>query len=359
MIIVERLAVCQYEGLEARNTNHHRSQAPKETSMFANRYHLAVISASLLAALCAAPQALLAQAWPAKPVRMIVPYGPGGSTDISARVISEAVARQIGQSVIVENRPSAGGILGMEHVARAAADGYTQIVTADSALYLPTIRKDLTWDIKNFAPITQLVNQPILIAAHPDLGISSVADLVKLARSRPGDVTYGTGSASGTHTLAALLFAEAAGINLRQIPYKSGAQAATDLAGGHINIAFLGTGPLVSLYRSGKVRLIAVTGRERSTTLKDVPTVAESGYANFDVTQWFGLFAPAGTQPSIIGRMQSEVSRAMAQPPVRDKLVQSALDPVGNTAQEFAARIASEAKLWPRAVKELGMPVDG
>ena len=297
-----------------------------------------------------------AQTWPMKPIRMVVPYGPGGSTDISARVVSAGAAKLLGQLIVVENRPSAGGVIGMEYVSRAAPDGYTQIVTADSALYLPTIRPDLTWGVKNFAPVTQLVNQPIVMAANPSLGLNTVADVVKLARSRPGNVSYGTGSAAGTHTLAALLFAEAAGIKLLHLPYKSGAQAANDLAGGHVNLAFLGTGPLVGLHRSGKVRIIAVTGKERSASIRDIPTVAESGYPGFDITQWFGMLAPAGTPQPIVARMQAEVARAMAQPDVRDALVKTALDPVGSTPQEFAARIEMEARQWPRAVKELGMP---
>jgi tripartite-type tricarboxylate transporter receptor subunit TctC len=288
---------------------------------------------------------------------MIVPYGPGGSTDLSARVVSEAAGKLLAQTVVVENRPSSGGVLGMEQVSRAAADGYTQIVTADSALYLPTIRSDLTWNVKSFAPVSLLVNQPIVVAVNPGTGVNSMAELVKLARSKPGTVTYGTGSAAGTHTLAAMLFAEAAGIKLVHVPYKSGAQAATDLAGGHVNAAFLGTGPLVSLHRAGKVRIIAVTGKERSASLKDIPTVAESGYPNYDINQWFGMMAPAGTPQPVVARMQAEVARAMAQPDVRDKLVQTALDPVASTPQEFAARIEVESKLWPRAVKELGMPV--
>ena len=322
------------------------------------RYRLAApLGTVLCAILFAASPLLQAQTWPAKPIRMIVPYGPGGSTDISARVVSEATGKLLGQAVVVENRPSSGGVLGMEQVSRAVPDGYTQIVTADSALYLPTIRSDLTWGIKHFAPVTLLVNQPIVMAVNPGLGLNSLADVVKLARSKPGSVSYGTGSAAGTHTLAALLFAEAAGIKLLHVPYKSGAQAATDLAGGHVNLAFLGTGPLVGLHRAGKVRIIAVTGKERSSSIKDIPTVAESGYPGFDVTQWFGILAPAGTPQPIIARMQSEVSKAMAQPDVRDKLVQTALDPVGSTPQEFAARIEIESKQWPRAVKELGMPV--
>jgi tripartite-type tricarboxylate transporter receptor subunit TctC len=288
---------------------------------------------------------------------MVVPYGPGGSTDISARVVSAAAAKLLGQPVVVENRPSAGGIIGMEYVSRASPDGYTQIVTADSALYLPTIRPDLSWGVRNFSAVTQLVNQPIVIAAHPALGVSSVADMVKLARSKPGSISFGTGSAAGTHTLAALLFSEAAGIKLMHVPYKSGAQAANDLAGGHINLVFLGTGPLVGLHRAGKVRILAVTGKERSASLKDIPTVAESGYPGFDITQWFGILAPAGTPEQIISRMQSEVARAMTQNDVREALIKSALDPVGSTPREFAARIDIEARQWPRAVKELGMPV--
>lgn len=316
------------------------------------------MSAMSAMSMCAASATVLAQAWPVKPVRMVVPYPPGGSTDISARLIAEATGKSLGQNVLVDNRPGAGGMLGMELVARAAPDGYTQIVSADSAVYQPTIRTNVRWAIKDFAPVSQLVSQPIILAVNPGLGVSSVADLVRLAKAQPGSITYGTGSASGTQTLAAAVFADAAGIKLRHVPYKGGAQAGNDLAGGHINAAFLGSGPLMAFYRSGRVRLLAVTSKERSLSLKDVPTVAESGYPDVDITQWFGMLAPAGTPAAIVNRMQVEIARAMAQPDLRDKLLQTALDPVGSTPQAFAARIESESKLWARAVKELGMPIE-
>ena len=315
---------------------------------------LHTLVAAIAAAVCATAQA---QPWPSKPIRWIVPFPPGGSTDIATRPVADRVGQALGVSSVVENRAGAGGNIGTEAVARSASDGYTLLITADTIAANPQLYK-LAWDpFRDFVPVIQLARQPVVLAVHPSLGVNNVAELVALAKREPG-LGYATSGAGSQQHMAAEWFASIAGIKLTHVPYKGGGQAITDLVGGQVKIGSLGSSPVIPHYKAGKLKVLAQTTRARAPSLPEVPTYEEAGIKGLVLDQWLGVFVPAGTPPEIVTRLNAEVGKALAEPAIRERYAQAALEPVGGTAGEFAQLVRDDHAKYGRLIRELGIKVD-
>ncbi len=258
-----------------------------------------------------------AQSYPTKPIRFVVPFPPGGSTDVGARLIAENLSRAFGQQVYIENKSGANGTIGIEDAAKSAPDGYTILVTTDTVLSNPHVFHTNIDPSKDLLPIIQVSRQPIVLAAHPSLGVNSLAELIALAKKRPG-LPYATGSGLGSpQHMAVQWFAQIADIKLEQVPYRGGGQAINDLLGGHVKLGSLGSTPLIAHYKAGTLRLLAQTSKTRSPSLPDVPTYEEAGIKGLVLDQWLGVFAPAGTPSAIAELLNSEINKAIADPGVR------------------------------------------
>ena len=297
-----------------------------------------------------------AQSWPAKPVRLIVPFPPGGSTDVAARALADKFTKALGQQFIVDNRGGAGGVIGTAEVARAAPDGHTILFAANQVSTMFLAVKNIQYDmLRDFTPISQATTQPNAFAVHASLPARSVRELVALAKARPGELTWAhPGPGSGQHMTGELL-KKMAKIDMTGVPYKGGGQAIVDLVGGQVPVCVLGSTPLIPHHKSGRIRIIAFTSLERFPLMPEIPTVNESGYKGFDSTQWLGLLAPRATNPEIVQRMHAETVKALVLPDVKERLATSALQPVGNTPQQFAVVIKSEIDRWEKLAKELGL----
>lgn len=312
---------------------------------------------ALLAVALLVSCAVQAQSWPAKAVRWIVPYPPGGSTDIAARVVADRVGQALGQSVVVENRSGAAGNIGFEAAAKSAPDGYTVLVAPDSLASNPHLYK-LGWDpFRDFVPVIQLARQPVVLAVHPSLGVSSVAELVALAKKNPGQGFATSGAGSQQH-MTAEWFAQIAKIELTHIPYKGGGQAITDLVGGQVKIGSLGSSPLIPHYKAGKLKLIAQSTKTRAPSLPEVPTYEEAGIKGLVIEQWLGVLVPAGTGANIVARLNAEIAKALAQPAVQERYAQSALEPVGGAAESFAKLLREDYDKYARLIRDLKIRVE-
>lgn len=308
----------------------------------------------------AAPIVLLpaigyAQPWPAKPVRFIVPYPPGGSTDVAARVLADKLARSLGGQFLVENRAGAGGAVGTAEAARAQPNGYTILFAANQVSTMHLVVKNLQYDmLKDFMPITQVTTQPNALTVHPSLPARNVRELIALAKAHPGELTWAhPGPGSGQHMTGELLW-RMAGVQAAGVPYKGGGQAVLDLVGGHVPVGLLGATPFIPHHRSGRLRIIAFTSKDRFPPIPEIPTLSEAGF-KIDSTQWLGLLAPRGTDAEVIRKLHAATAKALALPDVKERLAQSALQPVGNTPEQFASVIRSETERWTRLAHELGI----
>jgi tripartite-type tricarboxylate transporter receptor subunit TctC len=296
-----------------------------------------------------------AQDWPNRPVRMIVPFPAGGSTDVAARLIGEYLTRALGQQVYVENRTGANGVIGTEAAAKSDPDGYTILVAPDAIASNPHVYKVNYDALKEFTAVIQISRQPIVLAVHPSLGVKTIAELVALARRQPG-IRYGTGSGVGSSQhMVTQWFAQLAGVELEQVPYRGGGQAINDLIAGHIMLGSLGSTPLIPHYRSGKLLLLAQTTEARSQSLPDVPTYQEAGIKGLVLDQWLGVFVPTGTPPAIVARLNSEVGKALADPEIKAVLINSAQDPIGGNAEAFGRLVREDFLKYERLVKELNI----
>ena len=313
---------------------------------------------TLFAALIlAASFAAQAQSWPTKTVRLVVPYPPGGSTDVTARTLAERIAPALGQSVLVENRAGAGGNIGIESVARADADGYTVLVAPDFIASAPHVYK-LSYDpMTQLVPVIQLTSQPVILAVHPSLGVSTVAELVAAAKAKPG-LAYATSGAGSQQHMAAEWFAKLAGIQLTHIPYKGGGQAIADFIGGQVPIASLGSTPVIPHHKSGKVKILAQTTKSRAPSLPEVPTYEEAGFKGLVIDQWLGIFVPAGTDAQIVRRLAAEFDKALAEPVVRERLAKAALEAVGGSTEDFARLVRANFEMYRKLVADLNIRVN-
>jgi tripartite-type tricarboxylate transporter receptor subunit TctC len=300
----------------------------------------------------------LAQPWPSKPIRWIVPFPPGGSTDIATRTVAERLTQTLRQVVVVENRAGATGTIGVEYVAKSPADGYTVLSGSDSMTSAPHLHSKPGFDtLKDFVPVTQLTRQPVVLAAHPSLSADSVAELVRLVKTKPG-LAYASSGSGSPQNIVGEWFASLAGIKLTHVPYKGGGQAITDLVGGQVLLASLGPGPLIPHYRAGKLKFLAQSTAGRSASLPEVPTYEEAGIKGLVLEQWFGVFVPAGTSKEIVVRLNAEIVRALADPAIRARFAQSGLEPVGGTPEQFAAVVRADYQKYARLVGELKIRAD-
>ncbi len=304
-------------------------------------------------------QAAQAQEWPQKPVRFIVPYPPGGGTDVIARIIQEPLSRALGQQVVIENRGGAGGALGTEAAARSAADGYTFLFTLSSHTINPLLYK-LSFDVeKDFVSVTTVASLPQLIATNPASPFKTMQDIVAQAKAQPDKVAYASVGAGTPSHIAGELLNLRAGVKLLHIPYKGGGPATTDVLGGQVPLLFVSIPAAMGFVKSGKLRPIAVTTLKRSGAAPEVPTVAEAlNIPDYEVDSWYAIFAPARTAPAITARMQQEVARLVRLPEVKQKLLEQGADAVGNSAADLDQTVKSELKKWAALIQQAGIKLE-
>lgn len=298
-------------------------------------------------------------AFPAKPVRIISPYPPGGGNDIVSRIIAESLSQEWGQNVIVDNRPGAGGNVGTEAAARAAPDGYTMVMGSLSHPINASLYSRLPFDpVADFAPITLIAAGSYILVAHPSLPVRDVKSLVALAKSQPGRLNYGSaGNGSGGH-LGMELFKLMSGTDIVHVPYKGTAPAMIDTVGGQVMLDMDNMLALLPQVKANRLRALAVTSLKRSPLLPAVPTMDESGYRGFEVSPWFGTLAPAGTPKELVARISRDTVKVLKMPKVRDRLLEQGAEAVGNTPDEFLQYIKSEVQKWAKVVKATGARID-
>ncbi len=298
-----------------------------------------------------------AQAWPTKAVRLVVPYPPGGSTDVAARAVAERIAPALGQSVLIENRAGAGGNIGIESVVKSEPDGYTVLIAPDFVASAPHVYS-LNYDpMKQLVPVIQLSRQPVVLAVHPSLRVSNVAELVAAAKAKPG-LGYATSGAGSQQHIAAEWFAKLAGIQLTHIPYKGGGQAIADFLGGQVPVASLGSTPVIPHHKSGKVKILAQTTKSRAPSLPDVPTYEEAGFKGLVLDQWLGVFVPAGTPADVVRRLTAEIDKALTDPMVRERFDNAAMEAVGGSTEDFARLVRSNFEMYRKLVADLNIRVN-
>ena len=300
-----------------------------------------------------------AQGYPAKPIRFLVGFPPGGTSDILARTIGQKLAEAVGQQVVIENRPGAGGNIGAEAAAKSAPDGYTIFMSTTSQAISVSLYSKLSYDlVRDFAPVIQAVNYTNLLVVHPSLPVKSVREFIALAKAKPGQLNYGTAGNGTPPHMTGELFKSYTGVNLQHLPYKGGAPAIADLLGGQITVMFDNVPPLLPHVQAGKMRPLAVTSLKRISVLRDVPTLDETGLKGLDSVAWNCVLAPAGTPKEIIARLNTEIVRILGLPDVRERLSSQGADPVGGTPGEFTTLIGSEIRKWAKVVKDSGAKVD-
>jgi tripartite-type tricarboxylate transporter receptor subunit TctC len=321
---------------------------------------LPVSRRNLLRAAIAAPVTLLPRgaraAYPERPIRLIVPFAAGGAVDSVARVLGKALAANLGASMVIDNRGGAGGVIGMEAVAHAPADGYTLLLSHSGFAAMPALYRDLPFDpVRDFAGVVTAASGAYVLAVNSAEPFTSVADIVAYAKANPCRLTYGSAGAGSIIHLAGEFFKRTAAVELVHVPYKGAAPAITDLVGGQIRMMFAPAVNALPLAASGKLRALAVTSAKRSRLAPDVPTVAESGLPGFEVTGWYGLAAPAATAAAAVTRLNAETNRALASADMVEQLRQQGLEPVGDTPQQASAWIKAEVAQWSRVIRDAGI----
>jgi len=327
-----------------------------------NRRHALRQLGALSAAACAAgPLAALAQN--DRPITIVVPYAPGGTTDMLGRLIAQQLGTALGRTVIVDNKPGAGTAIGASQVARSAPDGSTLLVATSTTLAInPWLYKKLSYDpAKDFAPVGLIGAVPLMVVVHPSVPARTLAELVALAKSRPEGLSYGSAGNGSPQHLGAEMFKFATGTAMTHVPYKGSALALTDLLGGQLQLMFTDIAPALQHVRSGKLRALAVTSKKRQPTFPDVPTVAESrlpGTADFEAVAWQSIVAPAGTPAPVVERLSQEIAKVIAQPALRQKLENDGFEPGSSTPAQLAAYIRSESERWGQVIRASGATVD-
>jgi tripartite-type tricarboxylate transporter receptor subunit TctC len=335
----------------------HRFHPARRTSM--QSALLKLLSLALAASLALFSSAAGAQAWPNKPVRILIAFPPGGAIDIVARVMSPKLSESLGQPVLVENRPGAGGLVGTELAAKAAPDGYTVFFgTLGNLSVNPLLYPKLPFDIgRDFAPLTQVVSTTFMLYVNPSLPVKSVADLIAYAKARPGGINYSSSGNGGAPHLAGELFNSMTGVKMVHVPYKGSSQSVTDVMGGQVQLTFDSLALGLPYVKAGKLRAVATLGPKRIAQLPDVPAVNET-LPGYEVTNWFGMVIPAATPKDIVTRLHAEILRVLRLPEVRDSLVAQGTEPVGSSPEEFGAFMKSEAVKWARVIREANIRAD-
>jgi tripartite-type tricarboxylate transporter receptor subunit TctC len=296
-----------------------------------------------------------AQVYPTKQIDLIVPFVAGGTTDNIARLIAQRFTESWSQTVVVNNRPGAGSTIGTAAVAKAAPDGHTLLVSTFAFAAAPALQKVPFDPIKDFAPITELASLPMMLLVHPSLPAKNLQELIALAKSRPGGLDYASsGPGTSTH-LAAEMFNTMAGIRLVHVPYKGNAEVYNALLGGHIKVHFSLVPSGIAHVRAGKLRVLAVTSDKRLPEMPEIPTIAESGFPSYEISSWQGMFAPAGTPPAVVGKINRELSELLKTPAMRQRMAREGAHPVGSSPEQFTQRVASEVDKWSKVAKAAGL----
>jgi len=317
-----------------------------------------------IGALCASTSMLLAaapalsQGYPTKPVRLIVPYSAGGATDIVARILAQKLPEFLGQPVVIDNRPGAGGLIGTDTVAKASPDGYTLLTASTPHVILPHLHKKIPFDaLKDFAPIMQFGDQPYALTIHPSLGVTTVKDLIALAQKQPGKINYASSGNGGAQHMFAALFVSMAKVNMVHIPYKGSGPARADLLGGQVKVGCLGIASVLANHKSGQVRILAVTSAKRSHEIPDIPSIAET-IPGYDASLWQGLAVPRATPRSVIERIQRDVLKAMESPDVKAGFERSGTYVVVTNPKAFGDLLKVEFDKWGRVAREINLQID-
>lgn len=323
-----------------------------------SKRHLLTSALAALTALATGGPAA-AQAFPSKPIKIVVPYTPGGPTDIPARLVGQKLAELLGQPVIIENKPGAGGNIGADAVAKASADGYTLLLVTTGHAINPSLYPKLAYDLTtDLVAVSQLTSSPMVVVANVNLNVNSIKDLIGLAKAKPGALNFASaGNGASTH-LAPELLSMMAGIKMNHIPYRGSAPALADVMAGHAQVAFDYMTSTMPHVRSGKLKGLATTGATRSPAAQDLPTVAESGVPGFEVVGWNGVMAPAGTPPDVIAKLNAAIKQALAMPEVSERLTGLGANVVWNTPTDFGAFVKAEVAKWDKVVKASGAKID-
>jgi len=298
----------------------------------------------------------IAQTYPDKPIRMVLPFPPGGGTDSLARVILPKMSQTLGQPIVIDNRPGAGGIVAAEIVAKSAPDGYTLFMGSSTGITAAPSLYKLAYDpIKDFAPITQFATASFILTVHPSLPVTTISQLVALARAKPGSLNYASGGIGSPLHLSAELFKSRAGINIVHVPYKGGAPALTDLIGGQIQLLWLSIPSVLPHVKAGRIRAIAVSTQKRSASVPEVPTVAESGYPGFDYANWNAFFAPAKTPPAHIRKINGQIVKALNVPDIAQRLIAQGADPAPGSPEDLARYMRVDHERWKKVISSAGI----
>lgn len=297
--------------------------------------------------------------YPDRPIRLVVPYAAGAGTDIGVRFFTPKLSEAFGEQVVVDNRPGAGGSIGAEIVARASPDGYTLMIGSISHTILPGMHSKLRYDIvKDFAPVSMLVAYPFLLVVNASLPAKSLRELVALAKAKPGQINYGSSGSGTVGHLNAELFKSITGTNIVHVPYKGIANAIIGILAGEASLGFYSVSATFPHIKAGRLRALASTGANRSPSVPEVPTVAESGFPGYDVSTWFGVLAPAGTPKPVIAKLHREFARIVQLPDIKERLIANDFEPVGNSPEQFSAFIRKEMVRWAKVVKASGLKAD-
>ena len=310
---------------------------------------------------CASPLLAQAQAtWPSKPIRFVVPFAPGGTSEIVARSVAAELTRQLGQSVYVENKPGGAGVTAMQDVARAAPDGHTMILTHVGTMAVnPYMLKNQPYDVnKDFTPVTLLAKVPNVFVIHPDVPAKNFKEFVDYVKARPGQLNYGLSGPGATDHLSGELFNALTGARMVHVPYKGGAPAMLDLIGGNVQLVFSTMSTAVGSIKAGKIRALGMTGNQRFELMPEIPTIAEAGLKGFEANNWYGFFLPAGTPKDIVARLNQETVKALASPDVKQRLLESGIVATSSSPEQFASYIQSETKKWAKVIKDAKIKVE-
>ena len=310
---------------------------------------IATLTAVVAAGACA-------QDYPNKPVRIVVPFAPGGGTDLSARIVAQKLTESLGANFVVDNRPGAAGIVGTEAVAKSKPDGYALLVVSSSHAMNPAMYSKLPYDTaRDFVPVSLLLSGPTLVVAHPSLPAKNARELIALAKARPGVLTFASAGHGTPPHMAGELFKSLAKIDILHIPYKGNGPAYTDLMAGQVSLMFPNIATSLPYVKTGRMRAIGVGSKQRSQIAPEIPTVHESGLPGYEMGSWFGLLAPAGTPAAVITRLQQEITKIFKMSDVREKLFAQGVEPVGSTPQEFASFLQNETTVWAKVIKSSGL----